>query len=293
MTHGRANLLLVISAILWGAGNVAQQTVLQHIGPLTANGLRCLIACIVVLPFCFRSITHLRGLDASGKMLLAVTALSFSVASTFMQIGYGLTSVMNAGFLVNTATVLTPLVAWLILRQRPASITIPASAMCFLGACMMGGGSLSTLSVGDTLCLVSAVFYAIWMISLGEFVKRYGRAEMVTVMQFGLTAILCLALAGAGEQLRMPGILAAWPELIMLGVLSTGLAYLLQAIAQKSTSASEAAVIVSAEAVFGALAAAVLLGESLDATRAGGAVLICLGILTVQLQPAFASKVAP
>jgi drug/metabolite transporter (DMT)-like permease len=287
MTHCRANLLLLVAALLWGLGNVAQQTVLDHVGPLIANGLRMLIAIPVILPLLFHDRTPVRKIDLAGWKCAFITCLAFAAASTLLQIGYGQTTVTNAGFLVNTCTVLTPLIAWFFLLVRPPDIVWPAAAMTLTGAVFMGGGTLSSLSSGDFYCLMSAICYAMWMVFLGTFVKTYGRAAFITILQFSCTAIICLFASSLSEVTTLSAVVAALPELIMLGMVSTGAAYLLQAVAQRFTSASEAAVIVSAEALFGAIAAYLVLGESLDATRGLGAVLVFAGIVAVAFAPAF------
>ncbi len=280
-----ANLLLLAAAICWGTGNVAQQTVLEHIGPLTATGLKSLIAAIVILPWCLRRSSDPRPMDYLAKLLGLVVVLSFAAATALMQIAYGLTSVTNAGFLVNTATVLTPIFAWAFLRHRQSNTIWIAAFATFAGAILMGGGHINTLASGDLLSLASAVCFAVWMVSLGEFVTHYGRAGPVTIAQFSITALIFIPCGMVRETPALSEIYTAVPELLYIGIVSTGGGYLLQAIAQRHTSASEAAVIVSAEAVFGAIAAMLLLGEALSLERAIGALLIIASIVLVQIPP--------
>ncbi len=283
MSRAIANLLLLLAAVCWGSGNVAQQTVLEHIGPLTTTGLKSLIAAAVILPYCLKTSGERGEMDATGYLLALVTILSFAAATTLMQIAYGLTSVTNAGFLVNTATVLTPIFAWIFLRQRPANIIWLAATATCLGAILMGGGHLSTLSAGDLLSLGAAICFAIWMVSLGEFVTLYDRAGAITIAQFGVTAAIFIPCGILVETATLPDLFAATPDLLYISVVSTGGGYLLQAIAQRHTSSCEAAVIVSAEAVFGAIAAMLILGEQLNFERAVGAGLIIASIILVQL----------
>jgi drug/metabolite transporter (DMT)-like permease len=280
MRRAQANGLLLLTALLWGSGNVAQKTVLEDIGPLTAVGLRCLIAALVLAPLVIRA--DIRPKAGAGKCAVVVIA-TFTLAVTLYQVAAGLTTVTNAGFLVNTATVITPIAAWLLLRQRAGIMVWPAAGLTLLGAYMMSAGAFAKFNLGDGLALASAVFYSLWMIYLGLFVMHYGTAGFITVMQFLAAGLACLAIGLMLEPISLKGLWAALPELLMLGVISTGAGYLLQAIAQCHTSASEAAVIVSGEAIFGALCAFLLLGESLDARGVVGAVLIMGGIATVQL----------
>jgi drug/metabolite transporter (DMT)-like permease len=283
MSRAFANLLLLAAAICWGTGNVAQQTVLEHIGPLMTTGLKSLIGAMVIMPYCLNADRERPPLESAGIAFGLVVILSFVAATTLMQIAYGLTTVTNAGFLVNIATVLTPIFAWLFLRQRPGNIIWFAAIATFFGAVLIGGGHIGALTSGDILSLGSAVCFAVWMVSLGEFVTRFGRVGLITIAQFGIAALICTPWGFAQEAPALAAIYAAAPELLYIGIVSTGGAYLLQAIAQRHTSSSEAAVIVSAEAVIGAFAAFLILGEHVSFERAIGAALIVVGIILVQI----------
>jgi drug/metabolite transporter (DMT)-like permease len=222
-------------------------------------------------------------MDTRGWLLSLACAVSFTIATSLYQAGFGHTTVTSAGFLVNTATIMTPLVALLLLRRGPALQVWPAAAAALAGALLMSGGAPGGFLLGDLLCLGAALSYAVWMVALGEFVSRYGRAGFMTILQFMFAAMVCCAAGLAFEGVTASGVVAALPQLLFIGALSTGGAYLLQAVAQRAASASEAAVIVSAEAVFGAAAAYVLLGETMSELQALGAAVIGLAIVMVQL----------
>ncbi len=293
MNRKHANLMLLLAAVLWGSGNVAQQTVLAHVGPLTANGLKCLIASAVILPFCRGTAAKARKLGWSGWGWAIAVIISFAVASTLMQMGVGQTTVTNAGFLVNATTVFTPLASWLMLYERPRAFAWPAAACAFTGVCLMSGGSPFSLASGDLLCLASAVAYAEWAVFLGAFVTRFGAPGLVTLLQFGATAAICLVLAAFTEPPALKDVLDAGPELALLGVFSTALAYFLQAEAQRHTSAGEAALVVSTEAIFGAIAAMVALDEQPSISGIAGAGLIIGGIVVVEAGPMISRVLTP
>jgi drug/metabolite transporter (DMT)-like permease len=282
LSRPQANFALLLAAFLWGAGNVAQKTILDDLGPFMAIALRCAIAFAVVAPFAIHHRRDIARIDARGWRMLASASLCFAVAVTLLQIGYGHTTVTNASFLVNVTTVIVPLAAWVLLRHRPSPIVFMAGAVALVGAYLMSGGRLDSINEGDMLCIAAALSYSLWIIALGEFGRQYGQACLVTAAQFGLTAILVLPLALVFEDANTAAIAAALPELIMLGVGSTGLAYLLQSIAQKYTSAGETAILTSAESLFGAAGGMILLGERLDFAGQAGAALMVLGILAVQ-----------
>ena len=129
------------------------------------------------------------------------------------------------------------------------------------------------------------MIHSVWFVVLGDAVVRHGRTILIMVSQFLGAGLVCLAAGLALEAFDMTRLMAALPELILLGVVSTGLAFVLQTIAQQHTSATEAAIIASAEGLFGTLAAMVLLGERLSQTSILGAALIMSAVLAVVLSP--------
>ncbi len=285
MSRMQANGLLLLAAFLWGAGNVAQKTILNDLGPLTAVGLRCLIGAVVIWPLLSTTSTNVRHNDGDSARWGVVAVFSFAAAITLQQFSYGYTTVTNAGFLVNTCTVMTPLLLRFLVGQSSSRSVCVAAGMTFCGAAMMSGGSLDGLNIGDAGIVLSAFCYALWIVAVGEFVTRTGGETLLTMLQFVVTGTLCLSAGLMTEPISFAALANAAPELIMLGGFSTGFAYLLMATAQKVTSASEAAVLASAEAIFGAIAGYALLGEMLTSVSLLGAILIFTGVLLVQMPP--------
>lgn len=283
MTRGRANLLLLLAAALWGGGNVCQKTVLEHLDPTAAVALRCLVAALVVVPL---AAMERRGPATGWTASLVRVTLCFAAAMTIQQAAYRDASVTNASFLINTATVMTPLAAWLLLRERPGAPLLLAALLTLAGAFLMSGGR-GGIGPGDRAVLLSAAFYALWTVELGRHVQAHGRPVTTAAVQFAATAGLLLPVAAVRGDMDWTAIRAAAPDLVVLGVLATGVAFALQAAAQCHTSASHAAVLVSAESIFGATAAALVLGERLALPAGIGAALIVAAILFVaRLQPA-------
>jgi len=282
-----AGALLLCAALLWGAGNVANKTVLEHVGPLTAVCLRCGIAVLVILPLALRELRT--GSDrAAGRGWVPggiTVSLFFAAAMALQQIAYMTTTVTNASFLVNTAGILTPALAWMVFGDRPGLRIIIAAPLTLLGAFLMAGASfrLSSLNPGDIACLGSAVFYAAWMVALGRHAMTHGLPFATTVLQFSVTGVVLLPMAVMTETTTLDAVRAALPELVMLGVFSTALAFALTTYAQRFVSSSTAAVLVSAESLFGAAGAVLILGEATPLTGIIGASLILGAIVMVAL----------
>ena len=267
-----ANLLLLVAAAFWGFGNVAQKTVLEHLDPLSAVGLRCLIAGLVVLPLVASE--HHPNIGWSYWVSLARVSVLFAVSIVIQQIAYQGTSVSNASFLVNTATVMTPLAAWLLIGERATAVIWLAAGATLIGALLMSGGLSASLGRGDLAALVSAACYALWMVELGRHMQVHGNPVTAAAAQFLGAAAMSLPLGFAFGHLSLAATIDAWPELVILGLFSTAVAFGIVTISQRFTSASHAAVIVSAESVFGAAGAAMYLGERLSTAGAVGAAIV-------------------
>ena len=110
------------------------------------------------------------------RVLLGLTAASFVAANITGQTGMSMTSVTNAGFLWNTSTVMVPFAMWIMRGQRPSTQVVLIACITLTGAFLMSGGSLHALNTGDILCVVSAMFYSLWMVLLGDVLERTGNA---------------------------------------------------------------------------------------------------------------------
>jgi drug/metabolite transporter (DMT)-like permease len=272
--------LALLAALAWGSGNVAQKTILQHLDGWAANGITALVGAAVLLPLARREGRGKAAPPKGSLPLLAGVSLLFAFATTVMQFSYGLTTVTNAGFLVNTAAVLTPVLAWAVLSQRLPFAIWPASILTVLGIFLMAGANWTGLGPGDLLALLSATGFAVWTLAVGHYVVCTGRPVLMTTVQLLVSGVLCvaisLALHGAPSSASL---VAALPEILFLGLVSKGLAYALMAVSQQYLSATIVAVLVSAEAVFGAIVAALLLGEVLGLLRGTGSLCILLGVV--------------
>ncbi|TPL06870.1 DMT family transporter [Mesorhizobium sp. B2-4-14] len=276
MSKLKANLLLLVAAAMWGFGNVWQKTVLDHLDPLSAVGIRCLIGGLLVLPLLVREskMPKAWGFYAS----LARVALLFSVAITLQQIAYGGTSVTNASFLITTATVMTPPMAWLLIGERLTLAVGLAGALTLFGALLLAG-SISGFGYGDLTVLLAAACYALWTVELGRHMQAYARPLTAMAAQFLGTAAFTLPLGLIEGNLSSGTALQAWQELILLGLFSTAAPYGIQTIVQRFTTASQAAVIISADSIFGGIGGAVFLGEQITLGAALGATCIFAAIL--------------
>jgi drug/metabolite transporter (DMT)-like permease len=282
-----AVLMLLAAAFFWGSGNVANKSVLQDLDPFAAATLRNLVAAVVLVPFAWR---EFGGVSRPGAWLRSALVPSglFAAAIILQQWGYQSATVTNASFLVNAASVVTPIIAYFVLKERLHGSIGVAAILTLIGAFLMSGAgrSLSVMNAGDIACLVSAVFYGGWMVALSRHAVRYDSPAATTCLH----CLMAVALAGgivvvfAPDQ---PGTVAGgMAELLYLGIVSSALAFGLTAAAQAHVSASAAAVLVAAESLFGAAGGILVLGERPGAIAVCGAGLMLVAILIVARLPA-------
>ncbi|MCT8998428.1 DMT family transporter [Chelativorans intermedius] len=291
MTRLQANILLLTAGAMWGMGFVAQSTAMQAIGPFLFIGLRFAIACLSMLPFALRegARTPVR-LRASDWRSFALIGLLLFAGMAAQQVGLLTTTVTNAGFLTGLYVVMVPFFGVLLFRQWPHRIVWPAALCALAGIWLLSGGGATALVAGDWLTILCAAFWALQVIYIARAASRTGRPVTLAVAQFAVTALIALLIALAVEPIDPAAIRAALPEILYAGIFSGGIAFTLQVVGQRHTTAPQAAIFLSTEAVFAALFGAIFLGERLPPTGLAGCVLIFSAILLVEVVPALRSR---
>jgi drug/metabolite transporter (DMT)-like permease len=289
MSRTRADLILLLVALIWGSAFVAQNLGMQAVGPFTFTSARFLLGALIVLPFAWRECRQLRaaGVKFDRQDFLSWLGLGSLLffGAAFQQIGMVTTSVTNASFFTSLYTPLVPLLGWLLWRHAPHWSVWPAALACMIGTLLLGGGAMSLLNAGDLWVILSALFWGGHVLFVGQIAQRRGAPLTVAVAQFLVCGVLAGAWALHAETVAWQGLLNGAGAIAYTGVFSVGIAFTLQVVAQRHTRASDAAILLSSETLFGALAGALWLGESMNAIRLCGAVLIFSAILAVQLIP--------
>lgn len=292
MKRSIANLLLLTAGAVWGMGFVAQSSAMHRIGPWTLTAAKFLLAAACVAPF---ALAEKRRHPELGLRLLArfglVGAFLFGGA-ILQQIGIMTTSVTNSGFLTGLYVVLTPILLLLLFRTHPHPVVWPAATAALAGTVLVGGGRVTALKGGDVLTILCAVFFALQILTIARFGRAGERPFALCFVQFAVTGLLSLAGALMLEPLSLAPLLAAAPEVLYLGILSSGLAFTLQVIGQRHTSAPQAAILLSSEAPFAALFGMLILGERIAPLGLLGCATIFAAMLAVELVPVFARRPA-
>lgn len=294
MSRPRANLLLLLAGAIWGMGFVAQSTAMASLGPLLFVALRFAVATLAVLPLALRESRRAeRALGPREWATFAGIGLLLTGGMIVQQIGMQWTSVTNAGFLTGLYVVMVPFFSVLLLRQWPHGVVWPGAALAFAGIFFLSGGELSAMTRGDWLNIVCACFWAVQVLFIGRHAALSGRPIALAISQFAICATVAFTGALLFEHLAWAGVADALPEILYAGIISGGVAFTLQIIGQRYTTAPQAAIFLSTEAVFAALFAAIVLGERLPPSGLLGCGMIFAAILIVELVPMLTRRTAP
>ena len=286
MTRIQANLVLLLAAAIWGGGFVAQSTAMDKIGPFWFVGLRFAIATLAVLPFALMEARKSKApLSRNGLLSFVAVGLALFGGALTQQIGLISTTVPNSSFLTGLYVVFVPVISVIALRRYPHWIIWPAAVMALFGIFLLSGGELASLTRGDALTIVCAFFWGIQIILADLFVSSTGRPLALSACQFAVCAILCLVIGLFVEPIDLAAISAASREILYVGLISSGLAFVLQVIGQRYTTAPQAAILLSSEALFGALLGALVLGEKLPPLGYVGCAVLFAAMLLVELVP--------
>ncbi len=200
--------------------------------------------------------------------LALVIGLCLFIGAALQQAGLASTSATNGGFLTSLYVLFVPFIAWLLGGARPRPSVLLACGLSVAGAFLLTArGALQRFSGGDALVSIAVIAFALAIVLVPLFLERAPRPFFLAFVQYGVAAALGLA-GGAGfETLSVDAAGAASPALLYTGLMSGGVAYTLQIVAQRHTPPAEAALIMSLESVFAALAGAALLSERLTLPR--------------------------
>lgn len=283
MTRLTAALALLFAALVWGIAFLFQKQAMADIGPLTFVAARTGLAALALLPFALREHRAKPGtIPMSFWRIGAVSGAAFFGGAILQQMGIITASVTNTGFLTALYVVITPFIAWGTARVAPSRFVWPAVVLSAVGTWLLGGGTLAAFSAGDGLVALSAVFWAAHVVIVGQ-AARHARPVAFTAVQFVTVCLMALAGAVVFESTTPERMLSALPSILYVGLLSSALTFTLLTIALQYTPPSEAAVIVSLETVFAAVAAYMVLGERLPLIAWLGAAMIMAGTLVIQL----------
>ena len=290
----RGSLLLLLGSVIWGAAFVAQRVGMDHLGPFSFNGIRMLLAGIVLIPVAAfidrKKEPGVRPDPKDQRKAGLLCGVLLFVASSLQQMGLVTTSAGKAGFITALYVVLVPVAAWLLFRKNPGrviwlSVVLAVFALWLL--CMPAGGGFA-LQGGDLLVLGCAVAFTGQILCVDYYAPKVSGVKLARD-EFLVTGVLSLLIAVFTETITWTGIREALIPILYAGLMSGAVAYTLQIIGQRDTDPTVASLIMCLESVFATLSGALILGEKMTVRETVGCVLMFVAVVLAQLSPVISS----
>lgn len=310
----KGNLLLLLTSFIWGSAFVAQSSGMDYVGPYTYNMARNVLAFLFLIPVIYvigkkKGVTDNAGsgtgIDdvASGEVnwksiLLPdrttlvggiYCGLVMAVASSLQQIGITMTTAGKAGFITALYIILVPLMGVFIGKKIPRIIwfcVVLAMAGFYL-LCVKEGFSISK---GDILVLFCSVGFSVHIMTIDHFTSKGVDGVKMACIQFAVAAIVMTPVMFLLENPSVSGLLSAWMTIAYAGILSSGVGFTLQIVAQKDTDPTTATLIMSLESVFAAVSGCLFLNEVLLPKEILGCILVFVAVILAQVPLPVKSK---
>ncbi len=308
MNRVRADLILLLVALIWGSAFAVQRVAAQSMDAFMFNGLRFLLGGFILLPFSqlnpwnkrYRSIKDKTSVDAKvkkppvldRKSIFFVISAGFVLfaGSAFQQAGLKYTTAGNAGFITTLYVVLVPIILVIFLGEKIHWVAWLGAGIAITGSLLLSTGGSLHIAPGDSLEMAGSVMWALDVIVVSRAVKH------MEILTFSVGHYLVAGFFNLLISLWVPaplaGLSSGWWAIIYIGVLSTAVGYTLQALGQKYAPPTDATILLSMEAVFAGLAGFIFLSETMLPVQLVGCGLILLAVIITQLNAVKSRKPA-
>ena len=290
----KSNILLLLTAFIWGSAFVAQKSGMDYIEPFTYNGIRTFIGGLVLIPviiFFTKKNNRQNGTEEKvfdfEKDKIAIIGgiccgLALFVASSLQQFGVSYTTAGKAGFITTLYVVFVPILS-LLLRKKVRPIMWVCVALGAVGLYLLCMTDASfSLQFGDMLVLLCAVAFAVHILVIDHFSPKADGVK-ISCVQFLVSGVLGIICMFIFETPDIGNILACWLPILYAGVLSCGVAYTLQVVAQADADPTAASLILCLESVFAVISGAILLHESMSPRELMGCAVIFAAVIISNL----------
>ncbi|WP_139903101.1 DMT family transporter [Clostridium thermarum] len=284
----RSNILLLITATIWGFAFVAQRVGLNYVEAFTFNAVRFALGALSLLPLIIYQKKVNEGQNkkstAAVKTLLLgglVAGSALFLGSSLQQVGLAYTTAGKAAFITGLYIALVPILG-IFLKQGVHFTTWIGVSFAVVGLYFLSVNEDFSINKGDLLQLIGALFWAFHILTIDYLTKKVD-ALTLSFLQFITCSILSFIVAVSFENISIFGLSQALVPILYGGICSVGIAYTLQVFGQKHAKPSHAAIIMSMEAVFASIGGMLLLNERLDLRGFLGCGLMLTGMLLSQV----------
>lgn len=273
------DLLLLLVAVIWGGGFIAGKLALSGLSPIAVLLYRFFLAAVIVGVIFFRKIKNaVKKEILYGCLLGTLMFLGLMIQLAALQY----TTVANQSFIASAYVVFTPLLTWILFRNRPSAKEMFAAALVLTGVAFISLGQGTQIRPGDFLTLGFTLIFALQIIIIGRYTKELSAInltffQLVTAFVLSAAAVVIFRIP---MEIQSPVCAAG---ILYLAAINTAAAMLLQNYAQKRTTENRAALLLSLESVFGFLFAVLIFHDPVTAKMLFGCVMILAGVILAKM----------
>ena len=280
----------LICTIIWGTTFIAQDTGMQFIGPYVFNGVRFFVGFLTLIPFYLlleKKNTYKEVSKNKSKFiyLSILIGLFLFLGTVFQQVALLYTDVANAAFFTIFYVPMVPIIVFFLFKKNIHWSVWPSVILCVIGGYLLTNFHDATVRLGDTLVIIGAIFWSLHIIFIGKIIEEFDAPILIGLIQTIIVSTCSIILALIFEDFIIKNILDQKVQILYAGILSGGIAFVLQIYAQKNISPAPAAIIFSLEGVFATIAAWIILSQILNINNILGCCFILVGVLISQLLP--------
>jgi len=296
MSKSVSLLSALVCTFIWGTTFIAQDTGMDDIGPFTFNAVRFFVGFLAIIPLVF--LFEVKKFKSEFKLDLKtfivfsfLIGLSLFFGSALQQVALLYTDVANAAFFTIFYVPMVPIIIFLFKKKLIHWSVWPSVVLCLIGGYLLTNFHDATVRLGDTLVILGALFWSTHIIFTGIIVTKYNLPLTLGALQTFIVAFFSFIIGLIYEEFIFENILKEIDSILYAGILSGGLAFVLQIYAQRNITPAPAAIIFSLEGVFATVAAWFLLNQILGINNLLGCFFILCGVLLSQLLPLMKEKI--
>ena len=283
-TLGR--LALLVTTLIWGTSFVIQKNTLDDISTLHLLAIRFTIAAVLMFIIAAKDIKKLNRSYIKGGLLMGLALACAYIVQTY---GLVYTTPGKNAFLTASYCVMTPFLYWAYKKRRPGKHNLIAAFLCLIGVGLISVDGNLNINIGDILTIICGLFYAVHIIIIDEQAEGKS-AALLTAIQFAVAAVLtwipALIIEPSPEAIPSGAVFS----ILYLGFVCTGVCFLLQTFGQKNTPASQAAILLTLESVFGTVISIIFYKEIMSVRLVFGFAAMFLAVLISETKLSFMKK---
>jgi len=286
----------LMCTFIWGTTFIAQDTGMDDIGPFTFNAVRFFVGFLAIIPLAFifeikKFKSEFRSDTKTFVILSFLIGISLFLGSALQQVALLYTDVANAAFFTIFYVPMVPIIIFLFGKKSIHWSVWPSVVLCLIGGYLLTNFYDATVRLGDSLVLLGALFWSTHIIFTGMIITKYNLPLTIGAIQTLIVALFSFIVGVTYEEFIYYNILKEIDSILYAGILSGGLAFVLQIYAQRNITPAPAAIIFSLEGVFATVAAWFLLNQFLGINNLLGCFFILCGVLLSQLLPLMKEKI--